>query len=372
MFRNRMLKVTASLALLALVLALVAGCVAAPAAAPAAPAAAQPTAAPAAAAAQPTAAAAAAPAAADKKIVLGAVQMVAFHEWFRTIEMGMKAAADKYGAELVVANAEGQVDKEASMVENFTTRPVDAIMISALDSKASVKALQNAVDKGVVLVDYNTTIDSPIMENFIGVDNTELGAQAGRYVLDYVKNNMGNKATVALLTIPKYDVGKQRREGFVAEVSKNPDIKIVAEQEGESPEQGANTLESILQAHPDVNLVWAANEGGAVGALTATKGKGDKIKIVGTDMSLQTAKALLDPASGLVAVSTQDPYMIGYTAAETAIKLLKGEEVKGDADNKILGQTVKRKITIPVAMYEKAKADAVQQYLDKYKSLAAQ
>ena len=63
-------------------------------------------------------------------------------------------------------------------------------------------ALKRAVDNGVKLVDYNTTIDSPIMTTFVGVDNTELGAQTGRYIADYVKDKMGGNAKIALITIP--------------------------------------------------------------------------------------------------------------------------------------------------------------------------
>ena len=51
---------------------------------------------------------------AQEPVTIGAVQMVAEHEWFRTIELGMQAAADKAGAELLVANAQGQVDTEAA------------------------------------------------------------------------------------------------------------------------------------------------------------------------------------------------------------------------------------------------------------------
>jgi len=303
-----------------------------------------------------------------KKITLGAVQMVAFHEWFRTIEMGMKAAADEMGADLLVANAKGQVDTEASMVENFIARGVNAIMISALDSKASVAALKKATDAGIKLINYNTTINSPIMETFIGVDNTELGAQAGRWVADYVAKNMGGKAKIALLTIPKYEVGKQRREGFMAEISKNPDIKVVAEQEGESPEQGTNVLETIMQGNPDLDLVWAANEGGLVGALTASKGS--KIKVVGTDMSLQVAKALLEPGTNLLAVSTQNPYQEGYAAADAAIKLVSGEAVQSDADKSVAGGlTVKNRQLIPLEMYTADNKAAVEAYLAKYKVL---
>jgi ABC-type sugar transport system substrate-binding protein len=294
---------------------------------------------------------------AQEQVTLGAVQMVAEHEWFRTIELGMQAAAEEAGAELLVANAQGQVDTEAAMVDTFAARGVDAILISALDSDASVPALQRAVEGGAVLINYNTTINSPVMTTFVGVNNTELGAQMGRYVADYVTENLDGEAQIALLTIPRYEVGQQRREGFVAEISKVPGIEIVAEQEGELPEPSANTLETILQANPEVDIVWAANEGGTVGAITAVRASGADVKIFGTDMSLQTAQALLDPASGLVAVSTQDPYSIGYRAAQLALAAVNGEEAPAEE-------------IVPLEMYTADNPDAVNVYLEKYQSLA--
>ena len=208
-----------------------------------------------------------------KDITLGAVQMTAETEWFRTIELGIRAAADKAGAKVLVGNARAQVDTEAQIVDNFVARGVDAIIISALNPTSSVPALKRAFDNGVKLVDYNTTIDSPIMTTFVGVDNTELGAQMGRYIADYVKDKMGGNAKIALITIPKYEAGRQRREGFVKEVTTVPGVSIVAEQEGEFPDPAANKVETILEGHPETQLIWAANEGGLVGAITAARSR---------------------------------------------------------------------------------------------------
>ena len=50
-------------------------------------------------------------------------------------------------------------------------RGAKAIIISALNSTASVAALQRAADAGVKIVNYNSTINSPLMTTFVGVDN---------------------------------------------------------------------------------------------------------------------------------------------------------------------------------------------------------
>lgn len=293
----------------------------------------------------------------DRQYTLGSVLMVADLEWFRTVQFGMEAAAQEHGATVLVGNAQGQVDVEANTVDNFVARGVDAILISALDSTASVPALQRAVDSGIVLVNYNTTINSPIMTHFVGVSNYELGAQMGRYVLEYVNEHLDGTAEIALLTIPRYEVGIQRRDGFVDAISVNSDIRIVTEQEGEVPEQAANTLEIILQANPNIDLVWAANEGGTVGAITALRSRPSDVRIFGTDMSLQIADALLDQVSGVVAVSTQDPYNIGYQAVEVAIQRLDGEIAETE-------------VIAPLLMYESSGPEAVQEYLEQFRELA--
>jgi ABC-type sugar transport system substrate-binding protein len=269
----------------------------------------------------------------------------------------MRAAAQKDGATLLVANSQGQVDTEASMVDNFVSRNVNAIVISALNADASVPALKRATDAGIKLVNYNSQINSPIMSSFVGVNNNQLGAMMGKFVVDYVNTNMHGKAKIALLTVPKYEPGQQRRDGFVAEISKDPGIQIVAEQEGMLPEPAANTLETILQAHPDTDIVWAANEGGVVGAISAKHADHSPIKIFGTDMSLQVAKALLEPGSDVVAIATQDPYTIGYRSVEIAVA-------------KVQGKPTDKEVIVPLQMFTAADAGPVKDYLAKYQQLA--
>ena len=138
-----------------------------------------------------------------------------------------------------------------------------------------------------------------------------------------------------------------------------PGVTIVAEQEGELPEQSANTLETILQAHPDTQIVWAANEGGLVGAHTAKGATGKDIKLFGTDMSLQVAAALKNPSSGLVAVSTQDPYNIGYQSVEAAVQ-------KTDGSSSRPRSSCRSRCTTR-AIRPRSNA-----YLEKYKALAKQ
>lgn len=296
-------------------------------------------------------------ASAQQAPVIGAVQMDSQYEWYRTVEMGAQEAAKKLNAEVILANSAGKVDKEDEAVSNLISRGVKGIIISVVDSKASIPAMERARNAGIAVINYDSFVESDLMDTFVGVDNKELGAMMGRHVVDYVDKEMGGKAKIALLTVVRYAQSVLRRDGFVEEIKKAPGIEIVAEQEGVMPEQASTNLETMLQAHPDIQLVWAANEGGTVGAQTAKRSTGADIRIFGTDMSLQTAASLMDPTSGVTAVATQDPYSIGEKAMQLAVEAVEGKKVAG-------------KYTIPLALYTSDKPDEVKAYLEKYQSLA--
>jgi len=86
----------------------------------------------------------------------------------------------------------------------------------------------------------------------------------------------------------------------------------------------------ILIAHPGVNVIWAANEGGTVGAVMAVKnsGRAGKVLVFGTDTGEQLAEFLLNDDDILQAVTGQRPFEIGSRAVETVLKVLKGERVE--------------------------------------------
>ena len=115
----------------------------------------------------------------------------------------------------------------------------------------------------------------------------------------------------------------------------------------------------------DVGKIFVRDDGGTVevlGGLDLTIETGSFVTLVGRSGSgkstiLNMIAGLLDPSSGLMAVSTQDPYSIGFKAMELAVDAANGKDVKG-------------KYEIPLALYTADKPDAVKAYLDKYRSLA--
>jgi ABC-type sugar transport system substrate-binding protein len=106
--------------------------------------------------------------------------------------------------------------------------------------------------------------------------------------------------------------------------------EIVAEQDAWLAENAIKVAGDILTANPDVNLIWAANEGGTIGAVLAVRneGKAGKVAVFGTDANEQMLGFLLSPDNILQATTGQQPVLIGASAVEAALQILKGGPIE--------------------------------------------
>jgi ABC-type sugar transport system substrate-binding protein len=253
-------------------------------------------------------------------------------QFFRLVTFGMRDAAKRNGVELLEANSASKPDKEIQLVNTYVAAGVDAIVISALSKKASLTALERARERNIPVVTYNTTVDGDLPVTFVESDQVGLGSSTGRAVKVYVEEKLGGKATIAILAFrsmnPEQSEG--RTGGFKSVIATMPGVTIVAEQDAWLAEQAVKKAGDILTAHPDLDLIWAANEGGTVGAVMAVRnaGKAGKVAVFGTDTGEQIADFILDDEGILQAVTGQQPYEIGVAAVESAVKTLNGEPVQ--------------------------------------------
>ncbi len=252
-------------------------------------------------------------------------------QFFKLVEAGMKDAAVKHDVEFSSSSSAGSLDKEISLLETFSARKVNAIVVAPLSAKASVPALKRAHDAGIKIVTFDAPLEADFQESSVKSDPVALGSPTGLAAKEYIQKKLGGRAKIAIITYRSLlpEPAAKRTKGFKDEVSKLPGVQFVAEQDAWLAPQAVNVVEGILTAHLDLNIIWAANEGGTVGAVTAVKnaGKAGKVAVFGTDISEQMADFLLTNDSILQAVTGQKPFEIGAMSIETAVKAVKGEKV---------------------------------------------
>lgn len=290
--------------------------------------------------------------AAEEKLDIGAILLDVRHEWFAEVIEGMKAAGNDLGVNVTVLSSDSDVAKESDIIDNLIAQEYDAITMSPQNDEASIPAFERALAAGIPVVPWNSKVASPESKHFVGVDNYNLGADTGKYAADYINKNMGGKAKVAVIGNTLYSVGRDRVNGFLDEMKKLPGVEIVANQDAEFKETGMSVTESVLEANPDTQIVWCWNQGALLGALAALNGRGNKdIVLMGTDMSVDLARAMLEEGAFLRAVTTQQPYDLGFQAIRTAMDLANKKDVPAE-------------ILVPLKTYTLDNKDELRKYLD--------
>ena len=121
-----------------------------------------------------------------------------------------------------------------------------------------------------------------------------------------------------------------RVRGFLDAATKGlTGVTVVSRQDAWEAGPAIKKADEILKAHPDIDIIFGANEGGTIGAQLAIKnaGKGDKIKVFGIDAAKQEVDMLLAGDGILQAVTGQQPYDMGVKAIIAAVKATRGQAV---------------------------------------------
>ncbi len=250
--------------------------------------------------------------------------------FMQTVIDGMKLAADENGIEFSNHVTEFDLEKEAQIIDDLITKGVDAIIITPISSDGSIAALKKAKEAGVTVVCFNTCVNEEgIASAFLYTDGIEHGGKTGKAVAEYVKNEMGGSAKLGILNCEIYELCVERLDGFMAELE-GLDIEVVDNQQGFVADEAVTVAEDMLQAHPDINLMWSENEGGTVGIVQAVKSLGmdGELPVFGLDMNMQMAQMLQSDDGILLGTTGQSPYDLGYMSLNTAIDVLNGKEVE--------------------------------------------
>src|SRR5579862_6448911 len=83
-------------------------------------------------------------------------------QYMKTVQMGMKAAADASGDALLDANSENKLEKESQLIDTYIARGVNAIALAPLSKTGSMQAIKKARDAGITVVTWGTTVNGDL------------------------------------------------------------------------------------------------------------------------------------------------------------------------------------------------------------------
>ncbi len=238
-----------------------------------------------------------------------------------------EAARDRaieLGADATIYQAGGQtaVQKMVSIIEDLIVQKVDVILISPLDSKAVVPVFKQAKDAGIKIVCMDQTAEGSDFVTFISTDNYA----AANLAAEYAKKVLGGKGNVLVIEgAPGSSVGDDRKNGFKENVVKGSEIKIVGSQSGFwANDKAMQAAENMLQANPQVDLIFSCSDVMVGGILEAIKlaGREGQIKVISFDGSSFGINLIKE--GKIVADVAQFPIKVGRKAAEVGIGVWDG------------------------------------------------
>jgi ABC-type sugar transport system substrate-binding protein len=249
--------------------------------------------------------------------------------FFISVKEGAEAASAKYGLELTVLaplKADNN-EEQMQMVEQSIARQTDILVMIPSDTNAIIPVIEKVYAANIPVVNLNTRIggEKVMWKTFVAIENYDAGYLAVKKLCELM-NSAGE------IMIIEGVVGAQtsidRVKGAHAALTEFPNIKLVAQQTGEyNRAKGMDVVQNLLQAHPNVNAIFACNDEMALGAVEAVEaaGKRGKILIAGVDANADARQAIKDGKMTL-SIDSQ-PYVQGYSAVEAAAKILSGEKV---------------------------------------------
>ncbi len=249
------------------------------------------------------------------------------HQFWQAVKAGADQAAAEFGVSITFEGpeTEAQVDRQIDMLSAALAKNPAAIGFAALDSQAAIPLLQQAKDRGIPVVAFDSGVDSDIPVTTCTTNNLAAAGLAA----DKMAELIGGSGQVALVVHDQTSrTGIDRRDGFVNRVAEaHPDIQIVTVQYGAGDHlQSTEITKSILQGNPDIKGIFGANEGSAIGVLNGAAELGKSIVIIGYDSGVQQKEAIRD--GRMAGAITQNPVGIGYQTVAAAVKAINGEAVE--------------------------------------------
>ena len=263
----------------------------------------------------------------DNKHKIGMVVSTLNNPFFVNMKDGAEKEAEKLGYDLVVLDSQNDPAKERANVEDLVQLGVIALLINPTDSDAVVKTVEVANKSNIPVITLDRQANGGKITSHIASDNIKGGEMAAEYVLDKFKDEKGPINVVEIQGIPGASATRDRGEGFHNIMDKNDKFNFISIQAADFDRQkGLQVMENIIQANPNIQVVFAHNDEMALGAVKAIKASGINALVIGFDGN-DDAKDSID-ANEMTATIAQQPDLIGALGVELANKIYNGESIK--------------------------------------------
>lgn len=225
--------------------------------------------------------------------------------------------------EIFFTNSNESLSKQIADFEDLIARGCDIIIIDPLSSTALVPVVERAYKLGIVVVDFDSNINTHKIAGHILVDQVEFGRVGG----EWLAKELNGKGKIIILNGVKGTlVDKQREDGAMSAFNQYPGIEVLGRAWAHwDYAQGKRATEDFLAAHPQIDGVWS--QGGAMtqGAIEAFVAAGRPlIPMAGEDNNGYLRLWKKYQPQGFKGISASMPTYTGAAALGIGLTIIQG------------------------------------------------
>jgi ribose transport system substrate-binding protein len=245
--------------------------------------------------------------------------------YFQAVRVGAESAAKANKATVIqyVPTKPDSIPEQLSQVEDVIVKKPGAIVFIPVDYKAMVPAVAKINAANIPVVNVTDRIAEGSLVAYVGADDYNIGLATARHLL----KTMGGKGNVVILEGVKGSLtNTDRVRGFTDAMKEFPDVKLLAQQPANYQRlQALQVMENLMQSHPKIDGVFAANDAMAAGAIEALDGANRKALVAGINGTKEAVDAI--KAGKMLATGDYNGFLQGCVGTMVAVRELRKQPV---------------------------------------------
>ncbi|MEP3274928.1 MAG: substrate-binding domain-containing protein [Stappiaceae bacterium] len=260
----------------------------------------------------------------DVKIAL--VRYLSTGDFFQAYLSGVESQAKALGVDLRVFDSRQDAALQADMVDQAIALGVDGIVVQHGLTESMQEAVQRALDAGIKVVAFDVNVENAAVPQVEQSDR-----DLARLALEQAIKDNGEEFTAGYVYVPGIAPLDRRDETWRKFKDKYAGINekaVFGTLDNPIANSNANQARSVLQANPDITVMFAPYDEFAKGVKIAVDeaGMNEQIKIYSADVSTADISAMREPNSAWAATAATNPAVVGEVSVRTLAMLLAGEE----------------------------------------------
>lgn len=227
------------------------------------------------------------------------------HAYHQAMARQWEILSEEFDFDLTVMDPNMDNSKLQRIVEDIISLDPDGVAFCPIDTNLAGPMLQQIIDAGIPVVAYDSQANDVLCPTVVG-DNFQGGVVAGENAGRIWKEKHPTVTPViGIVNVPGIKEVDDRvagfKEGFL---SVYPNAEVVADVNGQAVrEKSLKAASDMLQANPEINIIFGINDDSALGALDALKEIGrdtlDEALVAGIDGSPAAMAAVKTPNNAL-------------------------------------------------------------------------